>query len=354
KFLPKADQRGSLVAPDKLRFDYSANSPLELEIVRRVEDLLNEIISQKLSVNMISKPLKQAYELPGLRTMFDEVYPDPCRIVYVDNIGVNDVNEVDGNLTSLEFCSGSHILNTEHIKHFVIMNEDSKSKGVRRLVAVTGDVALKIKEFERSVNENFNKLSRDVNSIKGSQNVEIHQLQKVTNELSLFLQDLKNQQISFSFRRSMNSALETKIKEMNQLKKQETEKFVKLLVNEFLQEIQGQQDQIPKCFKKEIESSVLGIKDLENLVKKLTQNKLVSEIQYVCIVCYNGLEKKVLFCLFSKNPEIYSATNWAKAISDNLKDSKSGGRPVMSNLQAFVDSELDFRTTFESCTNYLP
>ena len=73
-------QKGSLVDPDKLRFDFSHNKAMSDEELARVESLVNERIARKWSVNAETAPQEDALKINGLRAVFGEKYPHPARI----------------------------------------------------------------------------------------------------------------------------------------------------------------------------------------------------------------------------------------------------------------------------------
>ncbi|GLG96010.1 Alanyl-tRNA synthetase [Gryllus bimaculatus] len=144
----KADvaQRGSLVAPDRLRFDFTNKNAMTIEQVKAAEEEAIALIRKKLPVYAKDSALAVAKTIQGLRAVFDEVYPDPVRVV---SIGV-PVEELEadpyglaGMKTSVEFCGGTHLQNSAHIGDFVIASEEAISKGVRRIVALTGPEATK-------------------------------------------------------------------------------------------------------------------------------------------------------------------------------------------------------------------
>ncbi|KAM8861122.1 alanine--tRNA ligase, cytoplasmic [Synchiropus picturatus] len=144
--LGEADQRGSLVAPDRLRFDFTAKGALSTGEVRRTEEIACAMIAESKPVFAMEAPLAGAKAIQGLRAVFDETYPDPVRVV---SIGVpvqellDDPTSAAGSLTSIEFCGGTHLQNSGHAAPFVIVSEEAIAKGIRRIVAVTGAEAQK-------------------------------------------------------------------------------------------------------------------------------------------------------------------------------------------------------------------
>ena len=124
------DQRGSLCNEDKLRFDFSYKKAMTIEELRKTEEICQRIVAESLPVSAKVMPLAEATSLPGVRAVFGEVYPDPVRVVTV------------GESTSIEFCGGTHVANTNEAEAFVIVEETAVAKGIRRISAVTRDFAL--------------------------------------------------------------------------------------------------------------------------------------------------------------------------------------------------------------------
>ncbi|NXU59284.1 SYAC protein, partial [Turnix velox] len=144
--LGEADQRGSLVAPDRLRFDFTAKGALSTQEIKKVEGIANQMIEEAKPVYAKDCPLAAAKAIQGLRAVFDETYPDPVRVV---SIGIPveellaDPSGPAGSITSIEFCGGTHLQNSSHAGPFVIVSEEAIAKGIRRIVAVTGAEARK-------------------------------------------------------------------------------------------------------------------------------------------------------------------------------------------------------------------
>ncbi|KAI6153792.1 tRNA synthetases class II (A)-domain-containing protein [Pisolithus tinctorius] len=138
------DQRGSLVAPTKLRFDFSHKAQISLPELAKVESMSIDWITRNVKVYSKDVDLKTAYKIPGVRAVFGEAYPDPVRVVVlgydVDEIA-NDTENPMWRNTSIEFCGGTHVAKTGDIKDFVITEESGIAKGIRRITAVTGQEA---------------------------------------------------------------------------------------------------------------------------------------------------------------------------------------------------------------------
>ncbi len=140
-----ADQRGSLVNDEKLRFDFTHNQPVSAEEIAKVEDIVNHQIEQDLTVFADLAPLDKAQNIAGLRAVFGETYPDPVRVVSIgieiDQLINNPANDAWSS-ASIEFCGGTHIESTSHAKRFALLSEEGIAKGIRRITAISGDDAI--------------------------------------------------------------------------------------------------------------------------------------------------------------------------------------------------------------------
>ena len=138
------DQRGSLVADDRLRFDFSHAHTLSPEQAAAVQQQVADAINQDLPVHAREVPLDSGRAISSLRAVFGETYPDPVRVVSIgpaiDDLLANPASEQWGG-SSIEFCGGTHLARTGEARAFALLSEEAVSKGVRRIVALTGDPA---------------------------------------------------------------------------------------------------------------------------------------------------------------------------------------------------------------------
>lgn len=154
----KVDQKGSLVEPDKLRFDFSLNSAPKPEDIHKVENIVRDLIKKDLSVYSQVSSLTEAKQFNGLRAVFGEAYPDPVRVISIgvpiDQLAANPSNPEWANY-SIEFCGGTHLSKTSEAENFAIVTESSIAKGIRRIVAYTKDKAAKVHQetdaFEQKI-----------------------------------------------------------------------------------------------------------------------------------------------------------------------------------------------------------
>ncbi|GAI43305.1 unnamed protein product, partial [marine sediment metagenome] len=119
-------QRGSLVAPDRLRFDFSHLKALTKEQIAELNRIVNEKIRQNLKVYDEDIPYKEAME-EGVIALFDEKYGDVVRVVKIGEPAI-----------SAELCGGTHVASTGEIGLFQIISESSIGAGLRRIEAVAG------------------------------------------------------------------------------------------------------------------------------------------------------------------------------------------------------------------------
>ncbi|ORZ31772.1 putative alanyl-tRNA synthetase [Catenaria anguillulae PL171] len=156
------DQKGSLVAPTKLRFDFSAKAPLAHKDLVKIEAEAADTIKRALPVYAKEVPLAQAKAINGLRAVFGEVYPDPVRVVSI-GVAVEDLVSDPNNAKwpeySIELCGGTHAGTSLELGSFAVMEESAIAKGVRRIVAVTGPEAIAAHDEAASFVQELNKLS---------------------------------------------------------------------------------------------------------------------------------------------------------------------------------------------------
>jgi alanyl-tRNA synthetase len=137
-----------MVAPERLRFDFSHPKPMTPDEIARVEDIVNRVIRQNHDVTTRLMTPNEAIEA-GALALFGEKYGDEVRVL---SMGLND--DTDGKTYSVELCGGTHVRRVGDIAIFKIVGETAVASGVRRIEALTGEGARRyLVEQDRLVRE---------------------------------------------------------------------------------------------------------------------------------------------------------------------------------------------------------
>lgn len=167
-------QKGSLVAPDYLRFDFSHFSKVSEEELRKVEHIVNEKIRQNIPLEEVrSLPIEEA-RAAGATMLFGEKYGDTVRMITFD---------AD---YSRELCGGCHVMSTGHLGMFFITSESAVASGVRRIEAVTGAAAEHWVDEQRQLLTSLRGQIKQQDMLKG-----IRQLQEDNVSLMRRIDELK-------------------------------------------------------------------------------------------------------------------------------------------------------------------
>ncbi len=129
-------QAGSLVAPDRLRFDFAHGAAMTAEEIAGVERLVSRWISANFPVTWQEMPIAQA-RAAGATALFGEKYGDTVRVVKVGG----EVSHEGQAVASMELCGGAHVSRTGDIGAFVILGDENVAAGVRRIEALAGEAA---------------------------------------------------------------------------------------------------------------------------------------------------------------------------------------------------------------------
>lgn len=180
------EQKGSLVAAEKLRFDFSHKSAVTEKELEKIEEISTEYIRQNCDVYSQEVPLATARRISGVRAVFGETYPDPVRVV---SVGV-EVEEILKNVedprwleVSIEFCGGTHVQKTGDIKDLIILEENGIAKGIRRIIAVTGEDAHEVQRVAKEFEKRLDRL--DAMALGPQKEQEAKQIQVELNQLSI-------------------------------------------------------------------------------------------------------------------------------------------------------------------------
>ncbi|MDW7672535.1 MAG: alanine--tRNA ligase, partial [Bacillota bacterium] len=133
-------QAGSLVTPDRLRFDFSHFEPMTPEQIERVEGIVNQQIQRSLKVDVSESTVEEARQ-QGAEAIFEAKYGEKVRVVKTGDF-------------SLELCGGTHVNNSGEIGMLLIVSENGIASGVRRIEAVTGAGAYRLaKQYHETLAE---------------------------------------------------------------------------------------------------------------------------------------------------------------------------------------------------------
>ena len=120
-------QKGSLVSPDRLRFDFSHNKPIDKDQMTKINNVVNEIVQGSSDVQTRIMTPKEAVSM-GALALFGEKYGDEVRVVFM--------GKENNGFFSTELCGGTHVKNTKEVGKFKVINQSSIASGIRRVEAL--------------------------------------------------------------------------------------------------------------------------------------------------------------------------------------------------------------------------
>lgn len=174
-------QKGSLVAPDRLRFDFSHPKPISAEELIAVENIANEIILQNAQVTTRLMAVDDAIA-EGAMALFGEKYGDEVRVV---SMGTAKHGEKAGKPYSVELCGGTHVRQTGDIGLVRILSDSGVAAGVRRMEALTGEAArLYLEEQDERVKAIAGVLKTTPSEVLDRVNVLVDERKKLERELA--------------------------------------------------------------------------------------------------------------------------------------------------------------------------
>ena len=142
-------QKGSLVSPEKLRFDFSHNKPIEKDEMSKINKIVNNFVDGSSEVQTRIMTPKEAVGL-GALALFGEKYGDEVRVVFM--------GKENNEFFSTELCGGTHVKNTKEIGKFKVVSQSSIASGIRRVEALRDE---QLRNFEKSSNDE--KMDKDKN-----------------------------------------------------------------------------------------------------------------------------------------------------------------------------------------------
>jgi alanyl-tRNA synthetase len=181
-------QKGSLVSPERLRFDFTHTEAVTGDEIRHVEQLVNRWIQSDFAVTWQNMPLEEARKT-GAMALFGEKYGAEVRVVSVDgSISSVGILEQHVDISSKELCGGTHVKRTGNIGAFVIVSEEGVAAGVRRLEALCGEAAT---AYIRDTLERVRMLSRTLNATPETLPERLEKLQDEMKGLNRTVADLR-------------------------------------------------------------------------------------------------------------------------------------------------------------------
>ena len=169
------EQKGSLVTPDRLRFDFAHFSPMTAEELAKVEQIVNDEIRAELPVVTKIMPIEEAKKT-GAMALFGEKYGDTVRVVSMGDF-------------SIELCGGTHVANTGNIMTFKIVSEAGVAAGVRRIEALTGEGVF---QYYRKLEQELNEAAQIVKATPATLTEKLNHLMAEVKELSSENEALKS------------------------------------------------------------------------------------------------------------------------------------------------------------------
>ena len=313
----ECDQKGSYCDAEKLRFDFAHGKALSGEQIAAVEERVQSIIEEDLRVQTKLLPLSTATAIAGLRAVFGETYPDPVRVVTVGGDAsamAEDPEDAKWESFSTEFCGGTHISSTSDAGAFVLTEETAVAKGVRRVVAITGDAA-------RAAREAGEDLRSRVEEAKAAAEDDVDGAERDAQALR---QELDAASVSAGLKAGLRSQLEGLAKEIAGARK----KMVQRRADEAVAALRQQLEDCDQDFwVGDVDIGANG-KALQPLLKQVAKHGK-------CILGFSPSDdgdKCLVFANCPKDAPI-AANDWAKVALDAM-GGRGGGSPQQAQGNA--------------------
>ena len=288
-------QKGSLVSPDRLRFDFSHNKPIEKDEMTKINKVVNDIVDGSSDVQTRIMTPKEAVSM-GALALFGEKYGEEVRVVFM--------GKENNGFFSTELCGGTHVKNTKEVGKFKVISQSSIASGIRRIEALRDK---HLQDYEKSLKQDKSSkeetLKNQINEIK-------NQLLKLKIEPSYidgFLKSKEKRDLSEQFR-SLNKVLE-KVKIENVLKNKNKNIIKDKKVGTFILRQQVLTDFPPKELRSIIDKGKKDIK--EGIIVSIST---FEEKVGIAVGVTNKLTKK------------YDAVTLVKTASEILGGKGGGGR----------------------------
>lgn len=288
KYGKNVTQKGSYVAPDRMRFDIAYNKQIPESEIRELEDDVNNMIRANYPVTTKLMSQEEAVKA-GAMALFGEKYGDEVRVVCV------------GDGVSMELCGGTHVHSTGDIGYFNIVSEGAIAAGVRRLECVSGPGAEK---FTQDVEDKLHRIGQALKSSFNDIETRIAQLLEEKKELEVKLFELKKKFVSNKAADNPNN-----YEDVNGIK------FVsRILENIETKELKAFVDEIKAQYPSNLVVAFFTINDGKVSVVIGVTDDLTSRV---------------------------SAVNLVKAVAPYVGAQGGGGRPDMAQTGGTDDTQLD-------------
>ncbi|EMO55738.1 alanine--tRNA ligase [Leptospira noguchii] len=310
-------QKGSIVSPEYLRFDFSHPSALTSEEIRKIESWVNESIRKDFLVETKELPIEDAKKIGAVAT-FGEKYGERVRVVQMGG-------------ASVEFCGGTHVSHTGEIGYFFIKKESSPGAGNRRIEGVCGPAV--IETFQNrfaELTESAQNLNLKIKSELGEEGTKILITSSIPGPDEIREKLEKEGASAVSFFRDLSEDIATKIEENTSL-------FLKIKKNLAERDFENNTSVIDRVFSSSIDtgagkivSAIFEDKD-PNSLKGLSDNLKVREKNLLVILGSRNSENAsvVITCSSELTAKGIHCGNLIKTACD-LLGGKGGGRPDMA------------------------
>ena len=281
-------QKGSLVSPEKLRFDFSHNKPIENNELNKIEKFVNEMVTTSSDVKTRIMTPTEAVE-NGALALFGEKYGEEVRVL--------SMGKEKNSFFSTELCGGTHVKNTKDIGRFKIVSQSSIASGIRRVEALR-DGQLKI--YEKLLKENKSNKEKNIKE-----------------EMKLILKELKSFNVSPNF--SENIELSENLKNLKRQSEQaKTQNIIKDKTKNTIKDIK-------------INNFILRYQILDDLPSKELRNIVdqgKKEIKEGIVIAFCNFEGKVGVAVgvTAKLIDKYDAVTFVKEAAEILGGKGGGGR----------------------------
>ena len=279
-------QKGSLVSPERLRFDFSHNKPIEKNEIDKINKIVNDLVVESSDVQTRIMTPKEAVGL-GALALFGEKYGDEVRVIFM--------GKEDNGFFSTELCGGTHVKNTKEIGKFKVVSQSSIASGVRRVEALRDE---QLRNFEQVSNEDKMNKKKDL-----------------SNQILIIINDLKKMNIKPNFKENISS-----VENLKNLNKQLDQATVKNIIKNKNKVIDQKVDGF--IFRQQVLTD-LPSKELRNIVDQ-GKKEIKSGIIMACCT-YEG-KVGVAIGVTDKLVNKFDAVKLVKDAAEILGGKGGGGR----------------------------